>query len=127
MVCLFLPGLHASACRSGEPFTRVDHPSWSCIAASRNWGCRALDAKAPQQASLWNVLLQASSDDIRPADDSQSILADRDALEQGAARDAAALPAIRTNSRGPGRTRSSRSLLGRAQDMPSATDDMVAA
>jgi hypothetical protein len=75
------------------------------------------------------ILLQASSDDITAADDNQSIRADRDALQQGAVRNAAALPAVRTQPRRPGRARSFRGQLGRSQasDRPSATDDMVMA
>lgn len=71
----------------------------------------------------------ASSDDITAADDHQSIRADRDALQQGAVRNVAALPAVRTQPRRPGRARSFRGQLGRSQapDRPSATDDMVMA
>ena len=73
--------------------------------------------------------LQAVSNDITAADDGRDIRADRDALQEGAARTAALLPPIRTHSRRPGRARSSRSLPIRLQapNRPNTTDDMVIA
>ena len=73
--------------------------------------------------------LQAASDDIVAADDTQGICADHDALQQDAARTAAVLPTLRTHSRRPGRARASQSLPGRSQasDRPNHTDDMVIA